>query len=191
MVFHARRKRSSHAKPSLVQLSGGCYSLQICIDVSNPSAKPSAKLPRCEGHLPRASFYISLDKCFRGPSAGKLLLETKEGSFREAIRAHGLQVNVLGNSHPTDRHETTMCKSSFSGNLPRIFRDCGHGPSCFVDMSTSIHICLSGKINRHSVVDRNEALGNTAILAHMFTERSALLTLRSPKPASGLSGSHA
>ena len=69
-------------------MSGGFYSLEICIDVSNTSAKPSVKILRCGGYLPRACFYIMLYKCFSGPSAGKLLLETEEGSFREKIRAH-------------------------------------------------------------------------------------------------------
>ena len=34
-----------------------------------------------------------LYRCFRGPSAGRLLLET-EGSFRERIYAHGLLVTA-------------------------------------------------------------------------------------------------
>ena len=58
--------------------------------------------PRCEGYLVRACFYISVCKCFRGPSTGKLLLETEEGSFREGIRVHGLLVNVLGNNYPNE-----------------------------------------------------------------------------------------
>ena len=73
-------------------------------------------------------------------------------SCREGNRAYGLLVNVLGNKHPTKIK--LLCanqKSPFrelprekpSANLPRTF---------FVDMSTSVHVCLSGKINRHSSV---------------------------------------
>ena len=40
----------------LLYSSGGVYSLQICVDVSNPSAKPSAKLPQSERYKPRACF---------------------------------------------------------------------------------------------------------------------------------------
>ena len=125
----------------------------------NPSAKSSAKLPRCEGYLPRACFFISLRKCFRGPSAGKLLLETEEGSFREGIRAHGLLVNVLGNNHPTEIklpcanqqglfRELPRGKNNFrkpAANLPRL--QCGATFS--VDRSTSKHGCLSRKKKQH------------------------------------------
>ena len=91
-------------------------------------------LPRCEGYLPRACFYIRLYKCFRGPSAGKLFLETEEGSFREGIRTYGL----LGNKHLTEIK--LLCanqKGLFrelprekqpSANLPRSFRDCSAAP---------------------------------------------------------------
>ena len=122
----------------------------MCIAVCNPSAKPSAKLPRCEGYLLRACFYKSVYKCFRRPSAGKLLLETEEGSFREGIRVHGLLVNVLGNDHPNkikllcanqQRPPASFCgKNTF--RKPSANRlQCG--ATFLVDMSTSIHVCLS------------------------------------------------
>ena len=113
-----------------IQWSGGVYSLLICIHVSSFSAKPLAKLPRCAGYLPRACFCISLHKCFLGPSAGKLLLETEEDSFREGIRVHDLLVNVICNSHPNEtnsamRKSTTFLLRAFCGkHLPQTFRGC-------------------------------------------------------------------
>ena len=80
-------------------------------------------------HLPRsfrgvkgtfqACFYTSLYKCFRGPSTGKLLLETEEDNFREGMRVHGLLANVLAMRKST----TSLPRASAGKTLPQTFRE--------------------------------------------------------------------
>ena len=116
-----------------------------CVHVWARSAKPSAKLLRCEGYFPRACFYIRA-------SEGKSFLGIEESSFCEGICAHDLleilvRANISGERanqpRPFPEHPRGQKPSE---SLPRT---AAFAVWCYLwfDVSTSRLVCLSGNKN--------------------------------------------
>ena len=81
------------------------------------SAKPSASM-------------FPYNKCFRGPSAGKLFLEMEEGSFHEEVRVHNLlailvRANVLLEKKKKNPSlPRASARKQASANPPQTFGGC-------------------------------------------------------------------
>ena len=133
------------------QIRGGCYSLKNLNGCTGPFAKPSAKLSGAKGTFRK---HVSINKCFSGPSVGKLFRETRKvDSARESVCTIASNSGKNKSTSPLPR---ASARKKGAANLTRL--QCV--ATFFVDKSTCRHVCLSGENKFHSNANEQVARKN-------------------------------